>query len=652
MVMTIGLKGKLLVPTTFLIVLSIIVSTAVSYIYSKNAMTRLSQEQISDRVGFTAVRINDWVTTRRLDVEKLVDYQDVQKATKYRGVHRKASDFFESYVSERAFYEEISLMDLAGDIVSSTNKDALEGANVSEKDFFKSALEETMTVSAVYKSALSGRPVFRMTVPVYMNKTVSGVLTVVIDISWIYEAFIKPVRIGETGYAYLLDPGGLVIGHPDAKAVLELDAGKLSFGRQLLSGSKGLARYDWQGIEKLAGYHQVEATGWIVVGGADVRELLRDAIAMGTVLVVVGLVTVLILVAGVWIFVERMVVLPVTKVAFGIKDIAEGEGDLTRRITIQSSDEIGNLASWFNVFIEKLESIISSVKKDAEAVSVSSTDLSGLSTQLAQGSRDMTDRSQSVAAAAEEMSANINSVAAACEEASTNINTVSAAVEEINASINEIARNSEQGRSVTEDAVRKSQMASEHMNELGKAAEAITKVTEVISEISEQTNLLALNATIEAARAGDAGKGFAVVASEIKALANQTAGATRDIRERIEAIRESTALTVDEIESVSAVITNVNDFVSAIAAAVEEQSVTSGEISENMGQAAQGLQEVNENLAQSSSVAGNIAETISEVSGIAGEISTSSSHIKLSAEAMSDLSMNLHERIKGFKVSE
>ena len=341
---------------------------------------------------------------------------------------------------------------------------------------------------------------------------------------------------------------------------------------------------------------------------------------------------------------------PIAGAVAGLKDIAEGEGDLTTRLEIQSKDEVGELVKWFNVFMEKLQGIIKNIANNAETLGSSSGELSNLSGQMSQGADNMSDKSTTVASAAEEMSSNMNSVAAATEEAATNLNMVASAAEQMIATINEIAQNSEKARNITGDAVVQTQSASNKVDELGSAANEIGKVVETITEISEQVNLLALNATIEAARAGEAGRGFAVVANEIKDLAKQTAEATLEIKAKIGAIQGSTDVTVTEIGQILKVINDVNDIVSNIATAVEEQSVTTKEIAENVVQASQGIQGVNENVAQSSSVAGDIAKDIAGVNQAAGEMTNSSSQVNMSAEALARLSETLNGMVGKFKV--
>ena len=303
------------------------------------------------------------------------------------------------------------------------------------------------------------------------------------------------------------------------------------------------------------------------------------------------------------------------------------KGDFTGRLEIDQEDEIGRLAASMKQTQADLSQMFGATIDEIVSLSASSDSLFDVSRQLADGAQDMTGRANTVAAAAEEMSSNMNSVAAASEQAATNVNMVATAAEEMTATVREIAGSSEKGRAITNDAVTKAENASIQVNELGGAATQISKVTEVITEISEQTNLLALNATIEAARAGEAGKGFAVVANEIKTLAKQTAEATQDIKAKVEGIQNTTASTVQEIEEISGVIGNVDEIVSSIATAVEEQAATTREISENVAQASQGIGEVNQNVAQSSAVATEIARDIAQVSHISGEINDSSSRV-------------------------
>jgi len=389
-----------------------------------------------------------------------------------------------------------------------------------------------------------------------------------------------------------------------------------------------------------------------LVNGAEkeMATALKDAESSkksGSVFLIILTIAAVLVAVVLGLFISRYLTRGITALADVMKLIAKG--DLNQQVDISSKDELGELAKDTNAMTKNLKNIISRITSYSGNLTTSSADLSSLAASMSEGARNVTTKSESVAAAAEEMSTNMNSVAATSEEAATNINTVSIATDEINSSINEIAKNSETGNSITQEAVEKAKSATQKVNELGDAAREISKVTEVISEISEQTNLLALNATIEAARAGEAGKGFAVVASEIKQLALQTAGATNDIKTRIEGIQNSTSDTVREIEAVSKIIETVNEIVGTIAAAVEEQSATTKEISQNMGQASTGLQEVNENVAQSSSVSGEIAKDIGDVNTSSNDVLKDCELVNTNSSELKKLAKDLQELISQFK---
>lgn len=334
----------------------------------------------------------------------------------------------------------------------------------------------------------------------------------------------------------------------------------------------------------------------------------------------------------------------------GLKDIAEGEGDLTQRVNIDSNDEIGEMARWFNQFLEKMQTSIANIAGNTQLLGVEATNLSAVAEGLADNSRETSSRSDSVATASEEMSVSMATVAAAMEQSTTNTNMVASAAEEMTATIGEIATSAGEASEISEKAVSQAQVTSMRMSKLGASADAISKVTETITEISEQTNLLALNATIEAARAGEAGKGFAVVANEIKELAKQTADATLDIKEKIDDVQKTTGDSVHDIEEITGIINSVNDIVANISAAVGEQSHATQEIAQNIHQAAEGLAEVNENVSQMSVVATSITEDIALVSSASDEVSSTSGQVGTSSADLRKLTGELQQTVDSFKI--
>ena len=218
--------------------------------------------------------------------------------------------------------------------------------------------------------------------------------------------------------------------------------------------------------------------------------------------IIIALVAAVVLGMASALFSTRSIVRPVARVSQGLQAIAEGEGDLTMRLDIHGKDEIGQLAHWFNLFIQKMDELMKEIAGNAKQLGSASGDLSMIARQISEGTDHLSERSNNVATAAEEMSSSMNSVAASSEQAAVNVNMVSSAAGGMTQRISEIAANSDKAQTITREAVDKAKRTSDQVNELGLAAEDISKVTEVITDISEQTNLLALNATIEGQQIG------------------------------------------------------------------------------------------------------------------------------------------------------
>jgi methyl-accepting chemotaxis protein len=489
-------------------------------------------------------------------------------------------------------------------------------------------------------------------------------------------SIVKAMRYDNQNYLWINDSQPAMVMHPikpalDGKDLSEFKDPKgkklfIEMAKVCQAGGEGLVDYYWpkpgkdEPVAKVSYVKLFRPWGWIIGTGIyidDVNEAVaaeevefKNAMAGHRNTIIVVCLVILGITAGLITWISRRISGHILKAGEMLKDAAEGEGDLTRRLEVQSSDEIGEMAKWFNAFIGNLQEIVRQVVENTDKLSEAAATMAGISEQMNGGAEQTSVKANSVATASEEMNANMNSVAAAMEQATTNINMIASSAEEMTATIAEIAQNSEKGNAIVGKAVSQANVVSKKVAELGHAAQEIGKVTEAINEISEQTNLLALNATIEAARAGEAGKGFAVVANEIKELAKQTAGATEEIKSQISGIQGTTEETVMEISQISNVINDVNEIVSTIATAVEEQSVTTREIAGSVTQASTGAQQVNQNVAQSSTVSNEIANDIADVHQSADEISNSSGQVKLNAEEMAQMTDELKTLVGRFKI--
>ena len=268
---------------------------------------------------------------------------------------------------------------------------------------------------------------------------------------------------------------------------------------------------------------------------------------------------------------------------------AAANGDLTQKVTVSSSDEIGQLAKGLTTLMEALRGSIKQIAEVSIALSGAAEELTSVSSQMG--------------AAAEETSVQSKVVSEASQRVSHNTQIVAAGTEEMSASIKEIAASAERASRVASEAVEVAQITNQSVSKLGTSSAEIGQVIKVITGVAQQTNLLALNATIEAARAGEAGRGFAVVAHEVKELAKETAKATEDIGRRIEAIQNDTRGAIAAISRIDKIIQDIHQTQTTIAGAVQEQSATTQEMARNVAESAHGAAEIVNNIGAVSAAA-------------------------------------------------
>ncbi|GKW50898.1 methyl-accepting chemotaxis protein [Halomonas sp. NCCP-2165] len=493
--------------------------------------------------------------------------------------------------------ESFYVADADGDVITHSGATV----NITHRDYFQALVTqgsaERLLVDPVI-SVVSGQPtaVFAQALIDPRGRRV-GLLGTTLTMEAASE-IVSHISLGEGSYGYLVDSNGTVVAHPDAELRMNLkvtEADELGFqgasalGREMLGGGVGRGRVtspEGEAVSLL--WEPIPGTDWTLVMAvperlftAVSRELLGSLLLAGIVILAV-----LLAILGIS---TRRALAPIRQTAQAMADIAKGKGDLTRRLAVNSRDEVGELAVQFNAFVERMQHTLQQVRGNAR--------------QVLDGASDMAEGTQELSSRTEQAAANLQETSASMEEIHSTVTHTTQAAEQANGLALTAAGTAEQGSEAMQQVEAK-------MAAINDSATRISEIIGLIDSIAFQTNILALNASVEAARAGEQGRGFAVVAGEVRNLASRSAEAARDIRGLIDAsvrhTQEGDGLVKDAAERMQAMrqsVTQVADVIAEITAGAREQTT--------------GIEQINTAVAEMDTVTQQNATMVNQNAGLA-----------------------------------
>ena len=606
-----SLKNKLVIIFGLLILTAGLTEGVLAVRTARKAVTEKVESHLIDKANDVAEIIDGRITALFQFLEGLARMPIFTDSTlTYR---EKVIRLEQEITFNEALYDSV-ITDAQGNMYSADG----QVIPVNNYDWFKASIAGKDFLSEPFTSAVNGKFIMTISVPLYDNdRNIIGVLATAIDAKRL-SMLIEDIIVGKTGYAFILGATGNAVAHKNFDFVVNkfngMETGKKDktfesvanlHSTAIHSSEPSVVFYTYKTTISIASYSKMKTTGWTVILSAPVNEFMGTVNELRLEMLIIGAVILLTTLVTVYL-VARAMVKPINVVVSALKDIAQGEGDLTVRLPVHGNDEVTDLSEYFNETIEKIGASIQAVGTSSDEMEEIGNELASNMTETASAVNEISanidgvkQQAMTQAASVTETAATIEEIVRTIKQLNNSIETQAASVAQSSSSVEEMVANiASIGQTLgkTDDVIRslttatgdgKATLVTSNTvtQKIAEESGSLMEASSVIQHIASQTNLLAMNAAIEAAHAGEAGKGFAVVADEIRKLAEESSMQGKTITTTLKTLS-------GEIETLSASSKTVEEKFNAIFTLAEQVKEMSALLTESMKEQENGSNEV------------------------------------------------------------